>query len=326
MQLSLRIALALLQSVVAFGSALCAPVICRDPAPELSRQRSNNTVHINGETVTFFFKSQSYPVDIYSAYAPQGATPEANYCIRYEAINKGQSVVEKFYWPLPGIQMDYLDRTQNMSVVMTTPPGRPPVVDETRVYAFLNEIIRTFAYQKRADISPFNHFTAKNIFTHQPQIQLAALEPTSQIFQLKEPTKYPDVGAEFSSNDIVISASSRAEWDGRATEIRIEIDRVSSKFEVIAPVTYAFFKGSTSAEVLALARGGRNEQLPFFETPERFTLTRKLSPQEFAKTQSLYVIEQPVTIVGSNGRICFMAPMYSPMPFPSELLSCNLFR
>jgi hypothetical protein len=275
-----------------------AAIICNNPPPELSKQQSNGRTYINGESITFFYKSRSYPVDIYSAYAPQNTAPGANYCIRYEATNKAEGALEKFYWPLAGIQMDYLGHIQNMSIVVTAPPGRPPTIDETRVYAFLNEIARTFAYQKRADA-----------FMGEPRFQLAAIEPFRQAFSLNEPAKYPEVGAEFSSNDDVVAASSRAEWDGHSTEVQISIDRVNSKLQVIAPVTYAFLKGSTSAEVLGIARASRNELLPFFETPEKFSLysetcTRRLWADAVAlccrTASNHYRSEREGMLYGSN--------------------------
>lgn len=289
-------------------------VICVNPPPELGKQHSTNGLFVDGEAVTFFFKSRSYPIDIYSGYASQNTAPGSNYCIRYEAINKAEGSVEKCYWPLPGIQLDYLGHLQNMSVVLTSPPGRVPVLDETRVYGFLNEVAKTFAYQKRAD----NGLLSDGL-------QLAALEPAQQTFALKDPIKYPDVGADFTSNNENVAALSRAEWDGSSTEIEFSISRGSTGLAVIAPITYAFSKANTAAEVLEYVRTFKNERLPFFSDPGSFKFTRKLVPRDFAGTQSLYVIEQPVTIIGSNGRMCFSAPMYSPMPFPEELLRCNLF-
>ncbi|HWN52572.1 MAG TPA: hypothetical protein VNO18_22590 [Xanthobacteraceae bacterium] len=334
----------LLGIVLIFGSTYSgvAGVICPRPAPQLSNQHSNNGIFVDAETVTFFYKSQPYPVDIYSAYAPQSSAPDSNYCIRYEAINRSQNTIDKFYWPLSGIQMDFFYSAGNVSIVTTKPPGRAPSLDETWIYSFLNEIARTIAYQKRADIrqrlggerlvrselwGPHFSFYSNHLSfeSNRPPVQLAALEPIEQRFPLKEPMKFPEVGADFSNNDGSLTAISRATWDGSSSQIEILLDRGSGKAFVIAPVIYALSKARNAFEVLELVKAFDGKGLPFAENTDVFRVTSRFFPKDFVNTPWLYVIEQPVTLVISNRRVCFSTPVYSPMPIPEEFLRCKLF-
>jgi hypothetical protein len=125
-----------------------AGVLCPNPLAKLETQKSTTAIPIDGETVTFFYDSKPFAIDIYSAYARQPGS-SGNFCIRYEANANPAQEVHKFHWPLADIQMDILKR---VSVVTTKPPGRPPVLDDTWVYGFLSSSAKTFAYQKRASV------------------------------------------------------------------------------------------------------------------------------------------------------------------------------
>ena len=136
---------------VGMPNSISAGQLCPSPPPNLSNQHATNSTSVHGEIVTFRYKSQSYPVDIYSAYAPRGTGAGAQYCIRHEATNKSSEVIEKFYWPLAGLQTDFFTGRQHISILTTKPGGLPPSLDDTWIYAFLNGAVKTLAFQKRAD-------------------------------------------------------------------------------------------------------------------------------------------------------------------------------
>jgi hypothetical protein len=41
-------------------------------------------------------------------------------------------------------------------------------------------------------------------------------------------------------------------------------------------------------------------------------------------TKALYLVEQPIIFQRKDGRACFRAPVYSPVPLPERFLSCGL--
>ena len=86
-------------------------------------------------------------------------------------------------------------------------------------------------------------------------------------------------------------------------------------------------KAGNAGDFLELVRdftAKRSGDLPF-DKDNSFEISRKLSPKDFGNTQALYVIEQPVYLVTSDGDVCFLSPMYSPIPVPAESLQCRLF-
>ena len=156
-------------------------------------------------------------------------------------------------------------------------------------------------------------------------VELAALEPVEQRFFLKEkePAKFPEVGADFASDDDSFSAISRAQWDGKFSDIEIELVRSNTKVSVVAPLIWALAKSSeTASQFLGLIKDYSNAEIPFNVNEPSFKVKKQFSASMFAN--SLYVIEQPITVFIGDKRICFSAPVYSPIPLPQELLNCKL--
>ena len=299
----------------------------------------------NEEIVSFSYASKTYPVAIFSAFAKQNLpnVSNPNFCFRYEAENKAQDVIEKFYWPLAGFQMDTVMPHQRPSIQITKPPGRDPAIEETWIYAFLNAASRTYAFQRRAEsrssmiqialkandngknsvleISPIDESTVR-------YTQLATIDGVEQQLELKEPTTFPEVSSQFSSGDAdEVLSTSQASWSGENSEIQIKMGKSNEKTLLFAPVTYALYKASNISEFLGLIRDFTAKRAPLpFGKDNSFELRTKIWPASYDNSKILYVVEQPITLSTPNGNICFSSPVYSPIPIPAAFLQCSRRR
>jgi hypothetical protein len=290
----------------------------------------------NSETVSFSYRSKSYPVDVYSAFAVQVSTKvPPNYCVQYAATSMASDPIEKFYWPLASIQLDTLNPRQRVSLIVTQPPGRTPTIEETWIYAFLNAAARTSAFQKKAQGLPTPlpiQLASDRVSEASPRLEdlsphLIALRTDEQRFDLKEPTRFAEVSSQFSIGDAEeVSSTSEGSWDGKESKIHVTLEKGNETTQVFAPVVYALNKAGNAFDFIGLIRDFSDKPSPiYFDKKNSFEVVRALDPVRFAGTQALYVIEQPITVVTPNGKACFSSPIYSPVPVPAELLRCRLF-
>jgi hypothetical protein len=294
----------------------------------------------NSETISFSYGSKSFPVDVYSAFAPQVTTKAPpNFCLQYAATNRASDSIEKFYWPLAGIQMDTLSPRQGVSLIVTQPPGREPTIEETWIYAFLNSTAKTSAFQRKAEGSllsvPLQLAFAtdsgrkrSSMLNSDLSALTIAFRTDEQRFTFKEPTSLADVSSQFSIGGAEeVSSSSEGSWDGKASKIQIRLERGSETTAVFAPVVYALIKAGSASDFLNLIRQFTDKPDPIYfdKKSNSFEFVRTLDPVRFNGAQALYVIEQPVTIITPTSKACFSSPIYSPIPVPAELLQCRLF-
>ncbi len=307
-------------STLAFVGDSKAGPICPAPPPNLGRQAATPDMPIESQIANFTYRSQVYPVDIRSAFARHGSS-EA--CVRYEATSRATATIEKFYWPLPNIEIE-LERFEPKQTISYVVTGSPPEFDETWLYAFLNSAVKSKAYQ----------FKKHSELQRQPRLALptadgsrfrvAAIDLAQVKIPLDKPEEFSLVGANFSDGqDNEITASSKAVWDGKQPRITIALDRTNEKTVVFAPVTYALYKANNLSVFLSLIREFKNAPIDFAGTS--FVVDRTIAPENFADTRALYLVDQPVTLVTATGRACFSSPIYSPVPIPPELLRCGLF-
>lgn len=333
----------LIRSTLAGGlvlSGVCLDVAIGGACPPINLDsRGSPTLRVNEEVVSFSFRSKTYPVSVLSAFTTQAASrvSNPNYCIRYEVENKShQDAIEKFYWPMAGLQVDTINPHQRISLAATKPPGREPSIEETWLYAFLNATARTYAFQSRAELSSgYKIIRAALQIEDSPKRskeirggreEYAAIDAVQQQLVFKEPATYDEVGAEFTSGDSSeVSSKSLASWNGENSQITVLFTRTDEKTSVSAPVTYALSKAGDASDLLSLVREFVRKPVNLSFKDNKFELSRRVFPAEFADSRALYVIEQPVTLATSNGFVCFLAPMYSPIPIPADLLKCRLF-
>src|SRR5437763_343086 len=110
-------------AIVALNGDAVAGTLCPNPRAGLELPNQQPAPYnVDGQTIAFSYRSQSYPVDLYSGFAPRGSS----FCVRYEVENKGLNNIQKFYWPLATFEMDGLQQRQRQSIVMTKPPGKTP--------------------------------------------------------------------------------------------------------------------------------------------------------------------------------------------------------
>jgi hypothetical protein len=280
------------------------------------------------EAGSFSFNSNSYPISIFSAFAPQTSGAGGNFCVRYEVENSSTRIIEKFYWPLATLEMDRLDPglSERQSIAFTIPPGPAPTVGVTWLYAFKTGLLKSAAYQRQT--YALNNYSALQVALDEPVANRPLFIPAQYIsggdgtrFTIKEPTKFPSVGAEFSGSGARFAAESSAKWDGKYYSISVTIERGKDSDDkgVSAPFATALARAQTPEEVLAFlsTRGSVNEllKLPFDETKDFLG---------GEPNHSVYIIQQPITVQRANGRACFLAAAYSPVPIPPALLSCDL--
>lgn len=89
---------------------------------------------------------------------------------------------------------------------------------------------------------------------------------------------------------------------------------------IVAPFTSALFKAGSPSSLLELIGEMRGVSISFNQNIIEGGTRMRADPI----IKSLYVIEQPITFRRTDGRVCFMAPVYSPVPVPEQILSCDL--
>jgi hypothetical protein len=328
-------------ATVAF-SAAAATSPCNTPPPALQRGQHG----VDAEALSFSFRSQAYPVAIYSSFAPQVNSNPSNFCIRYEAENTGTSPIEKFYWPLASeMEMDSFEPGphERQSIVVTRPPGRQPHIEESWVFAFLSGAVSSFAYQQQhvlADPSKIPDTAAQNFSGRAPHGILLAAGGPLQVAQeaitgpgyvlengnrytFKEKAGLPDVGVTFNGSGAEVIASTNADWDGRTLFITTTIERNDSKFASVvkAPVALALIKSSAASDILPNVNEIERESAELPLSGNSFKATAKFGTE--GAPPRLYILNQPISFQRPNGRVCFLAPTYSPIPLPTRLLSCD---
>jgi hypothetical protein len=323
----LRISLGALGAILAV-SGVAAASLCAAPRPHLVTGATN----VDAETFSFSYRSNDFPVVIFSGFAPQYSRSSANYCLRYEIENKGSRAIEKLYWPLANdLQLDYLKPRERPSILVTIPPGYQPMVAETMVYAFISEAKKTAAYQrldkKGASYGVPNGqktLLASNLETKWPQLE--QVSRTSTTILLNEPRELPLIGSEFSNSGAEVSALSSAKWDGKSYTISMSIQQNDPKLirAIQAPFAYALYKGVPEKYLVdAMAKGFG--ELPMIDNAFNFSRTYP-GVVGVPPIPHLYVVQQPVILDQESGRTCFLAAAYSPTPVPEKSMACNLFE
>lgn len=297
---------------------------CSNPALGMKAGQQN----VDSETVSFSFRGDSFALDIYSGFAPLTTNPTRVFCIRYEVVNRSEKAVQKLYWPLAsGLQIESLQPQARPSIAITTPPGAPPIIGSAWVYAFLSEASKTLAYQQNKQYLPLlleQHPPVLEGNITRPAATLASYAPhMAQIegYELKEPRNFPDIGTEFTDHDTEIGAASIAEWDGKHYTIRVRLER-SNPFakEVQAPFAFALFKAGSTSDLLNQIREFKKAGVPVPFRENVFQSIYRSTPA----SSSLYIVQQPITLIEPYGRVCFLAPAYSPIPIPENFMSCSV--
>jgi hypothetical protein len=294
---------------------------CSTPAPGMKAKGQPN---VDGETVAFNFRGESFSLDVFSGYAqnPNSRT----YCLRYEAENTSSKTIQVFHWPLAsGWQIESLEPKKRPTIAVTTLSGSPPVLGSTWIYAFLSETAKTIAYQQNKQFVPFLDYRrptsqadlAADIgFTRISYARMVQFEG----IEAAEPKKFTVIGTEFADGGAEVKATSFSEWNGKNFLISAVVERSGIVKEVQAPFTYALYKAGRPSELLSLIREFRSTLLPLRDNS--FISNYVSEPN----ARFVYIVQQPITLVGPSGRVCFLAPAYSPIPIPQELMTCDIAK
>lgn len=115
-----------------------------------------------------------------------------------------------------------------------------------------------------------------------------------------------------------MNVASRASYDGKLFRISVGLEIEGRVKEIEAP----YFGMLDAAKY-------PDDMLRFIRTPELFAVPiardARVEKEFQVPSRLLYVVDQPVTLTRADGgRVCILAPAYSPVPIPSSALSCNL--
>lgn len=286
---------------IPFSLAQAAP-LC--PLPKIGLQAGQQNTH--GEALSFSYQSTSYPVDLFSGYARR-SDATIDYCLRYEAINKGSNAVERFYWPLASnLEIKSLAPRARSSILVTAKSENPPGIAQTKVYAFAREQVSSRAY--KADGQQVDASAA-------PPGRSAPAQDWIERLALKESAKFPEIGTQYSDGSVEVTASSSANWDGKTLALAVSVSTNDGKLvaNLRAPVAWAIIKGITDAkEFVSAARSLARQPLPL--TTNEF----KYQPKINSARPELFLIRSPIAFSGPGGRVCFVAATYSPVRLLSE--------
>lgn len=298
---------------------------CPEPAMPLSKVLTNVDRQIP-KAVTE--DGASAQLEIASAYAPQTAAAGAPWCMRYEVTNDGPDAVPLLLWPLTGLKMtnDLPPDRSPQSNVLTLPPGPSPTVKDTVLYAFKAETIKTQAFQAAA--IPLRAALLRLVAVSDDRDQPpGATAFRTTVFTMDDRSSLPAVGGEFTGSGADVGATSTIARDGDSYQFTIYVGRNSrdAVASVFAPLARAFAKLPSEAVVslplwTSILNEGRSEPISLndnvYSVSWKFTLVG---------TPPVYLVRQPITFQrsGKEGRVCFLAPTYSPIPIPESVLSCN---
>lgn len=302
----------LLLTILGQRPAVAGPPVCPQPPEKIQRGQPN----ANAEAVNFSYRSQSYPVELYSAYAAQPKTI-ANYCLRYELENKAALPVQRLSWPLATMQLDALEPAARKSLIVTRGSDKLPWLDKTKIEAFLREEVSSRAFQVQTQKSREASVDTRLM----REMQVPGQQWYNQVVGLKDSNQLPALSAQFSDGDTEINAVSVAKLDGSRISIQISISRSHDKSvtSISAPLALALSKGFVNqATVAAEFASSRALALPLQGNSFEVAFS-------FEKGTPIFVVEQPIVLTSRTGRVCFLAATYSPAAIEPRAQSCNLF-
>jgi len=316
--------------------AVAGPV-CPKPQPNLRA----GSPDVEAQTVSFHNQDKSYTLDIYSAYSAQLQTPLSPWCIRYEVENTGQYDIEKFSLPAGPLQEDLLPARKRDAVVVTRSSGNKPGVTDIVVYAFKSVAMRTRAYTAlQANPVLSGQFAAATYnsaefsrrvfdFADAQTVTVASEVSGSKLAEhilVKEPMELPLVGMDFTGgSNSNVSAGSRVSFDGKSFTINVVIEIEGPIKGIEAPYFTLLSKVKLPDELLYYARQPQYLTGPL-PIGAPLSVTRNF-PLETMPLRLMYLIDQPIILtLPDRGRVCILAPAYSPIPIPSSAFSCNLFQ
>ena len=293
-------------AAVAFAAADCAfAQLCAVPKPGLSAGEPN----VEGHPLSFTASGKRYLLDIYSKFEP---VADKSYCILYEAENK-TDVVAKFYWETAGFDEPRLSVGRH-SIFRKIPPGRPPIVNDTTLYAFTSTKMESFAFsrtvQKVSDVGQFTTPTPAS-FDNAARVRLVDVLESG------------DIGASYQGPTFELTARSYVKGTTDKFFIAFRIEAGMTVKGVRAPYANLLNKMPRSPSAAQIASSSLNEfeQLPLEKVDRSFFTGAPFAGKE---TDWLYVVEHPLFIEHDGGVTCLSTLAYSTAPM-SPGLGCRLF-
>jgi hypothetical protein len=217
---------------------------------------------------------------------------------------------------------DPLRASDRDSVVVTRSSINPPAVAETVLFAFKSNAARTRAYQ--ADLLPTLNLTRRyaDVVSSQISDQQQTLVSTERIL-VKEPADLFVLGADFAGAGTTMTVASRASYNGKEYVIRLSIEIEGGPIKIVQAPYFSMLKEAKDPDDLLLFSPKREA----FNAPIQDRLVTRVFSGTALPMNLLYVVDQPVSLLRADGgRMCIMAPAYSPAPIPPSTFSCDFIR
>jgi hypothetical protein len=134
--------------------------------------------------------------------------------------------------------------------------------------------------------------------------------------------KYPLVGGQFNGSGAELTTGSDAVLNEKFYTINVTIGRNNAALasNIRAPFTAALRKAESASSLLLMVREMRDTVLSIDTNVLEVNKTIPMEPL----ITTLYLVQQPITFQRPDGRVCFTSPVWSPVPIPEKLLSCDL--
>ncbi len=323
------------------AAVLCvakAEVVCAQAAASLQgacptppiglRQGAQNT---NVEIAPFSYNGRTFQMEIASAFSSRHTNGNASLCLRYEAENlttrsapPGQERIDKFYWPTGEMSVERFEsgKQSRQSVLQTVPSAKPPVLGPTDLYAFKRTHFSSTAYkvsilrQSAPDVQRVSFGGAQG---ERPDGTVGAED--QQIAQLSgmsiKDAPHP-IGAVWQSPITMVAATTDLDPSRVRGSISISLQRGDNKNigRVYAPFAWALAAAKDPKDIPIFIKEFSQRPIEMSENAAHLVSS--------APATDLFAIKQPVIFFGpDNSRFCFLAPTYSPIPIPPDLLTCD---
>jgi hypothetical protein len=299
------------------------------PTPPIGlRQGAQNT---NVEIAPFSYDGRTFQMEIASAFSSRHTSGNASLCLRYEAENittrsvpPGLERIDKFYWPTGEMSVERFEsgKQSRQSVLQTVPSAKPPVLGPTDLYAFKRTHFGSTA------------FKVSVLRQHAPEVQrvsfggsqgarlngMARVEEP-QIAQLRgisiKDAPHP-IGAVWQSPITMVAATTDLDPSRATGSISISLQRGDNKNigRIYAPFALALSAAKDPKDIPLFIKEFNKRPVEMPENTARFVSS--------VPATDLFAVKQPIVFWGpDNSRICFLAPTYSPIPIPPDLLTCD---
>jgi hypothetical protein len=306
--------------------------VCPAPPEGLSQ----GTPNTNAEMTPFTSEGSSYEIEVASAFAPRTSNMATSYCLRYEAENMSstksgpnQGRIDLFYWPSAQISVQKFEvgRKFRQSLIRSDLGAQPPSLGSTDLFAFKNAAFSSTAY-KVGSIEQSSQLVTRVSLVLDSKSSTRdvpdGIEMAQELDKRFLADDTPAIGAVWGSGGTQVAATTALDTT-KATDqisISIEVSGDDGIQSVYAPFAKALSYAKTSTDLPVLLSEFRQSPVKFEGGTAEFKNAAAVDLQ--SPDTRLFAIQQPVILtVADGGKVCFLAPTYSPIPIPKDFQTCD---